>query len=135
MNRHWTIVLSALCAAVVVPTVKTWDAGASAATTVPPYCRPVNRAFNRLATTDPNDFKGYGRAYVAAAKLLRRAAKSAPKDVAEPLKHVSERFREVVEEGETLEVADIHRLGPDVSAINAAVKQQCGFAIATGSEH
>ena len=47
------------------------------------------------------------------------------------LRHVSERFREVVEEGETLEVGDIHRLGPDVTTISGVVEQRCGFTIET----
>ena len=133
MSRRWIIVVIALCAAVVEPASAAGavDASASKAAGTPTYCKPIKQAFSRLATTDPDNFRAYKRAYGTAAKHLRKAAKSAPKDVAEPLRHVSERFHEVVEEGETLEVGDIHRLGPDVTTISGVVEQRCGLTIET----
>ena len=133
MSSRWIVVVIALCAAVGVPAtaVGAVDAPAFKMARTPAYCKPIKQAFRGLATTDPNNFKAYKRAYGTAAKLLRNAAKNAPKDVAKALRHVSERFHGVVEERETLEVADIHRLGPDVTIISSVVEQQCGFTIET----
>jgi hypothetical protein len=130
MSRRGIVAALALSAAVTVPASAVGAADARAARSGgPAYCKPIKRAFSGLATTDPNDFRAYNRAYGTAAKLLRKAAKSAPKGVAEPLRHVSERFHEIVEEGEPLEVADIHRLGPDVTTISGVVEQRCGFTV------
>lgn len=133
MSRHWIVVVIAVCAAVGVPAtaVGAIDAPTFNVARTPAYCKPIKQAFRGIATTDPNNFKAYKRAYGTAAKLLRNAAKNAPKGVAEALRRVSERFRGVVEEGETLEVADINRLGPDVTIISSVVEQQCGFTIET----
>jgi hypothetical protein len=102
VSRHWIVVVIAVCAAVGVPAtaVGAIDAPIFNVARTPAYCKPIKQAFRGIATTDPNNFKAYMRAYGTAAKLLRNAAKNAPKGVAEALRRVSERFHGVVEEGE-----------------------------------
>jgi hypothetical protein len=133
MRRRWVAIVSALSASVLAPVgvFGALNADAAGAARTPASCKPITRAFAGLATTDPNDFKAYTRAYATASKLLAKAAKSAPPRIAGPLRHVSERFHEVVEEGEALEVADVHRLGPDVTTIGDFVEQRCGDSIQT----
>ena len=130
MSRRAVLVAVLLAA---ISLIGAGQPGARVATraAAPRFCKPVKKAFHDVVSFDSRAPNGYKRAYRTAATNLRKAAKSAPKRVREPLRQVAERYQGVVE-GESIELGEVSGLAPEMTEIRNAVSVQCGFTIDTG---